>query len=115
MGISRNDKCPCGSGLKYKKCCLWKESIKPQAPVSSHPMKSNHGTPRHGGIRIRPYTIAKFVEEEVALKGTNTAGSKKIIWTPTKVRALTTGDIIKKIESAGITFDESAFLTECKV
>lgn len=23
--ISRNDKCPCGSGLKYKKCCLNKE------------------------------------------------------------------------------------------
>jgi len=20
--IGRNDKCPCGSGLKYKKCCL---------------------------------------------------------------------------------------------
>jgi len=22
--ISRNDPCPCGSGLKYKKCCLGK-------------------------------------------------------------------------------------------
>ena len=20
--VGRNDKCPCGSGLKYKKCCL---------------------------------------------------------------------------------------------
>lgn len=25
--IGRNDKCPCGSGLKYKKCCLDKEII----------------------------------------------------------------------------------------
>lgn len=25
--IGRNDKCPCGSGLKYKKCCLEKEII----------------------------------------------------------------------------------------
>lgn len=25
MKIGRNDKCPCGSGLKYKKCCLIKE------------------------------------------------------------------------------------------
>ena len=24
--INRNDKCPCGSGLKYKKCCLDKET-----------------------------------------------------------------------------------------
>lgn len=26
MSVSRNDPCPCGSGLKYKKCCLGKES-----------------------------------------------------------------------------------------
>lgn len=25
MKIGRNDKCPCGSGLKYKKCCLIKD------------------------------------------------------------------------------------------
>ena len=25
MKIGRNDPCPCGSGLKYKKCCLGKE------------------------------------------------------------------------------------------
>ncbi|MBB2482346.1 SEC-C domain-containing protein [Bacillus sp. APMAM] len=27
MKINRNDPCPCGSGKKYKKCCLLKESI----------------------------------------------------------------------------------------
>lgn len=26
MKIGRNDPCPCGSGIKYKKCCLSKES-----------------------------------------------------------------------------------------
>lgn len=25
----RNDPCPCGSGLKFKKCCLKKEKAKP--------------------------------------------------------------------------------------
>jgi hypothetical protein len=25
--LSRNDLCPCGSGLKYKKCCLNKKGI----------------------------------------------------------------------------------------
>ncbi|GEM_PF-3948425 len=24
--VGRNDRCPCGSGLKYKKCCLLRES-----------------------------------------------------------------------------------------
>ncbi len=26
----RNDPCPCGSGLKYKKCCLGKETFEPE-------------------------------------------------------------------------------------
>jgi len=26
MKIERNNLCPCGSGLKYKKCCLLKEN-----------------------------------------------------------------------------------------
>ncbi|HDM10764.1 MAG TPA: type I methionyl aminopeptidase [Desulfobacteraceae bacterium] len=29
MKIGRNDPCPCGSGLKYKKCCMRKEEQKP--------------------------------------------------------------------------------------
>ena len=28
--IHRNDPCPCGSGLKYKKCCLHKETLRPK-------------------------------------------------------------------------------------
>ena len=27
MSVGRNDPCPCGSGLKYKKCCLLKEKL----------------------------------------------------------------------------------------
>lgn len=26
MKIGRNDKCPCGSGVKFKKCCLVKKN-----------------------------------------------------------------------------------------
>ncbi|MGB2727569.1 MAG: SEC-C metal-binding domain-containing protein [Halobacteriota archaeon] len=25
--IGRNDPCPCGSGKKYKKCCLGKDTV----------------------------------------------------------------------------------------
>ncbi len=32
--VGRNDPCPCGSGKKYKKCCLLKQSA---APVASRP------------------------------------------------------------------------------
>jgi methionyl aminopeptidase len=29
LKVGRNDPCPCGSGLKYKKCCLGKEGVPP--------------------------------------------------------------------------------------
>lgn len=28
--VSRNETCPCGSGLKYKKCCLDKDALRPR-------------------------------------------------------------------------------------
>jgi len=31
-GVGRNDPCPCGSGKKYKKCCLGKEEAGPKQP-----------------------------------------------------------------------------------
>jgi hypothetical protein len=31
-GIGRNDPCPCGSGKKFKKCCLDRESLRPSLP-----------------------------------------------------------------------------------
>ncbi len=32
MKVGRNDPCPCGSGKKYKKCCLSKDQLIPTAP-----------------------------------------------------------------------------------
>lgn len=34
MKIGRNSPCPCGSGKKYKKCCLGKDQFTPSAPPS---------------------------------------------------------------------------------
>jgi hypothetical protein len=30
--VGRNDPCPCGSGKKYKKCCLGREPLRPSLP-----------------------------------------------------------------------------------
>lgn len=41
MKIGRNDPCPCGSGKKYKKCCMNKEGVEFSADLS--PLKNiNH-------------------------------------------------------------------------
>jgi len=37
MAVSRNAPCPCGSGKKYKKCCLGKEVKAGTAPAPSQP------------------------------------------------------------------------------
>jgi methionyl aminopeptidase len=45
MRTGRNDLCPCGSGLKYKKCCLKKELSDPEDPKTLYYRKY--------GIRIK--------------------------------------------------------------
>lgn len=43
--VSRNDPCPCGSGKKYKYCCLRKEvEIRPSRPTPS--ITDLHGKPK---------------------------------------------------------------------
>lgn len=37
--IGRNDPCPCGSGLKYKKCCIGKKDIPPDVLKESYRRK----------------------------------------------------------------------------
>ena len=37
--IGRNTPCPCGSGLKYKKCCLGRRKLKSESPKKSYAQK----------------------------------------------------------------------------
>jgi uncharacterized protein YecA (UPF0149 family) len=30
--VGRNDPCPCGSGRKFKRCCLWRSTAAPARP-----------------------------------------------------------------------------------
>lgn len=39
--MGRNDPCPCGSGLKYKKCCLGKSKIQHQSVKKMYAQKYN--------------------------------------------------------------------------
>ncbi len=42
--IGRNDSCPCGSGLKYKKCCLGRnETTDGEGSVSAELLESLKG------------------------------------------------------------------------
>jgi tetratricopeptide (TPR) repeat protein len=42
--IGRNDFCLCGSGKKYKKCCMARdEEVENLAPATAAPVRTNHG------------------------------------------------------------------------
>jgi hypothetical protein len=66
--VSRNDPCPCGSGKKYKQCCLRKE-------VEGHPPRRSPSiTDLHGKPKKRPeYPIGT-----VALYGPDDKTTTKI-------------------------------------
>ena len=69
MKIGRNAPCPCGSGKKYKKCCLNNDQ-QTERMHSYHngfiqlpPRETSHKIPQDAsGIRIRPYMLAKMCD-----------------------------------------------------
>ncbi len=78
--VRRNDPCPCGSGLKYKKCCINKAGSRP---------KKNNGElylQRHG-IRVK---------ETADIEGIRKAGQL----------ALRTLDLVESMVQVGMTTDE---------
>ena len=47
MSVSRNDPCPCGSGQKYKKCCINKEAS-PERVAGAPPKTARRWLPFAG-------------------------------------------------------------------
>jgi len=48
MAIGRNSPCPCGSGKKYKQCCLRKEKTQPTEQSNSMPTKFRYESGSYG-------------------------------------------------------------------
>jgi hypothetical protein len=111
----RNEPCPCGSGKKYKHCCLGSKAAaidrttsKPEAPG------------------ISPLTIMRFEQqlqdnpkqlEQISKEVENRFGDIDInfkdfiqrSWNSDKVRKMSTSEIIEKLKSMNIDFDIERF------
>jgi tetratricopeptide (TPR) repeat protein len=107
--INRNDPCPCGSGKKYKHCCLKKKK------------ESSQNTKRPFISRL---TIARFAEdarEDQELMKKYSERSKKLrpeldfeeslqrLWGRKKLRKMSTEEIIDKLRSMNVEFDKTRF------
>jgi len=121
-----NDPCPCGSGRKYKKCCLLRElQAGPKAPSGSvtepratppaAPAVAIPGNPAHAGLNLSPYTIAKIATDprsagkDGRLRGLIERRLRED-WTIAKVAGMTTGDIEARLLGYGVRHSRERFL-----
>lgn len=63
MKVGRNDPCPCGSGSKYKKCCLPKDEAQSRAQPAASAPASDRATPKEP-LRFGPLIPAGQKIEE---------------------------------------------------
>jgi len=113
----RNDPCPCGSGKKYKRCCLGKKTIKEfefankQMPKFEMPGIGPLAMMRIEQKMMRnPVEFAKLknkLEKTGRAEGLEDFISKS--WNLDKIRIMSTEDIINKLRSMNIKFDVEDF------
>lgn len=108
--VGRNDPCPCGSGRKYKKCCLGRQEAggpfggavaAPQAPTArpaaapSAPVQQKER--RHPSAADAPQGFAETMSNLLARPN------------PEKMAALTTAQILDRLAGMGVTITEASF------
>ena len=113
--IGRNDPCPCGSGKKYKNCCLGRKV----ATVNRTPSKPEKpGVSRLAIMRFqqklqdKPEQLNKICKEVGKYSDDKDIFFKDFIlesWTLKKVRKMSTSEIIEKLESMNIDFEIERF------
>jgi len=133
-GAGVNDPCPCGSGKKYKKCCMYKEKAKSESVPE--PEKGGRWvdmvedaafdgpeSPRFGRLSIMrtldqmtrdPESLKRLEENAEAM----TPGITRIKplkdkilkrWNLARVEEMSTPDIIAKLNDLKIDFDQKLF------
>ena len=135
--IGRNEACPCGSGRKYKKCCLNRDRdearLRSEASPSGSGYPSGHSpavpalaqaapttgnlerlasSPARQGPSISPYVIARIFEESEEFAELQRAEPRDAarFWTIGKVAALETAEIISRLREIGVDGSRAAFV-----
>ena len=115
--IGRNEPCPCGSGKKYKKCCLG-QAAPAKAPPSVGierartdvtPPPDSRPAPLAG---MPPYVIAKLFEDSELFAQMQRLEPEKArgFWTPRKVAALGTEELLAQLRPLNVDASREAYL-----
>ena len=128
--IGRNDPCPCGSGMKYKKCCLGAQGPRrdpareaafddsPQEPEILDPggsrsvKRSGPTEPGHAFSHLSAYALAKMLDKPEMVRLAPMGVSRRLrgLWTPGKVAPLETEAIQGRLRAIGVDPSREAFL-----
>ena len=93
--IGRNEPCPCGSGKKYKKCCMDQDESRVAADrevAGASGVAAKMYERSDGGARMQPWQQAHSS------------------WPPSEVAALETDEIITRLGDLGIACSQQSFL-----
>jgi tetratricopeptide (TPR) repeat protein len=113
--IGRNDPCPCGSGIKYKRCCLNEKSvaINKTTSKSEGPVIGRLAIMRFEQKLIANPKLFESVTRETEKSFTRMDISFKDFilqkWNLNKVRKMSTSEIIEKLQSMHIDFEIEQF------
>jgi hypothetical protein len=122
----RNDLCPCGSGKKYKKCCLDSKSPvrlrSPPAEVEPRfysPIRSYYTegaiveAMKPGGlVRIHPYALVKMRGDPrfIATAEPEVRARLLQLWRGSTVAAMPTDEVEARLAILGVNYDRAEFL-----
>jgi predicted nucleic acid-binding protein len=113
--IGRNDPCPCGSGKKYKRCCLGNKRVTINKTTSN---SEESFVSRLALMRLRqrlydnPEQLEQIDGEIEKYYDDKSVSFKDFIirsWSLNKVRKMSTSEIIEKLESMDIDFEIERF------
>jgi hypothetical protein len=119
--IGRNDPCPCGSGKKYKHCCLGSKAADVNLTASKSETTSKSEAPAINRLAImrfeqklqdNPEQLEKIGKELEKYSGDRDMDFKDFIqrmWSIDKLRKMSTSEIIEKLQSMNIDFEIERF------
>ncbi len=115
--IRRNDPCPCGSGKKYKRCCLdmKKPVIEKSIPIPEIPSISPLALMRFQDDLMEDNekfeNISKDLEKNRKISLRNSILER---WNLKKIRQMTTSEIIDKLKSMNLRFEIEEFKNQAE-
>lgn len=118
MKTGRNDPCPCGSGKKYKKCCLPIDRQRRIDAFKIDPGDENEDEYFEDDIinypdffeENGPNILDQAFEKHISTLREEVSNKSIIhIWTPDCLREMHTEDILAKLEEINVHFDEGEF------